>query len=299
MYRIINLKPCENRSNYFLNKLEDVSILIKTLERKAQLINLLHSIRKYKFKGPVIIADDSKIPYEKEILNLFPELKITYLSIPYDTGTAEGRNIMIQHTKTTYIVLCDDDFIFESRTRIPLMRNMLIENNLDILAGVFFEYMPKTIWEYRRRHLFEILIRYNYILPPNQIYEYFANLEITKDICKIVKVNYVNPFTICDLAHNFFIAKTESIRKIKGWNPILKGGEHQNFFIRAKFNNLKVATSRKFGVIHDKWTPNSEAYKRLRERGIDYQNFALAEFGIKEIVNYSEVLGGQFANKLT
>ena len=52
-----------------MDKLENVSFLNKTLERKEHLINLLESLRKYKFSGPILIADDSKVPYEKKILS--------------------------------------------------------------------------------------------------------------------------------------------------------------------------------------------------------------------------------------
>jgi len=144
MYKIINLIPFENKSNFLLSHLNDVSILIKTLERKKQLIHLLHSIKYYGFKGPIIIADDSKVPYKEEILSLFPQLNIKYIILPYDTGTAEGRNAMLRETKTPFFVLCDDDFIFEPRTRIPCMRHLMIEHNLDILGGVFIQYNMKS-----------------------------------------------------------------------------------------------------------------------------------------------------------
>ena len=144
MFRIVNLIPFEKKQNYYLDSLNDVSILIKTLERPQQLINQLYSIRKYKFKGPIIIADDSKQPYKEEVLRIFPELSITYINLPFDTGTAEGRNLMLEKTNTPFFVLCDDDFIFEPRTRLPLMRKMLIENNLDLLGGVFRQYNLKS-----------------------------------------------------------------------------------------------------------------------------------------------------------
>jgi hypothetical protein len=100
--------------------------------------------------------------------------------------------------------------------------------------------------------------------------------------------------TICDLTHNFFLAKTEKVKAFGGWNPILKGGEHQNFFIRAKLAGLKVGTTRQCGVIHDQWTSNSEEYISLRNRGNDYQELALKEFGFNTIENYRDVLGGKF-----
>ena len=294
MYRIVNLVPFEKKENYYLDKLDDVTILIKTLERPEQLINQLDSIRKYKFRGPIVIADDSREAYKEKILKLFPDLNITYLVLPFDAGTAEGRNRMLENTHTTFFVLCDDDFIFEPRTRLPWMRKVLIENNLDILAGVFRQYNLKSRKQKLKFNISKWLLKFNILIPSTGIYEYFANFEIEGNVCKMKKVVYQDPFTVCDLVHNFFIARTEKVKAFGGWNAALKGGEHHNFFIRAKLNGLKVATTRHCGVVHDRWSKPPELYKQLRDRGFEYQDIALKEFGIEKMENYKKIMGEQF-----
>lgn len=293
MYKVWNWVPFEKKENYYLDKLRDVSILIKTLERPKQLINQLYSIRKYKFKGPVIIADDSREPYREEILRLFPELDITYINLPFDTGTAEGRNVMLQHTHTPLFVLCDDDFIFEPRTRIPLMRKMLVENELDLLGGVFRQYNLKSRKQKLKFDISNWLLKFNILIPSIGIFEYSADFDLDGNVCRMRKMKYEDPFTICDMTHNFFIARTEKVKAFGGWNPILKGGEHQNFFIRCKLNGLKVATTRQCGVVHDRWSPAPELFKELRERGAEYQRLALAEFGIDTMENFEAVMRGE------
>ena len=294
MYRVVNRVPFEKKENYFLNGIDDISILIKTLERPGQLINLLQSIQKYGFEGPVIIGDDSREPYKTRILGLFPKLNIIYVELPFDAGTAEGRNRMLDHTHTSFFVLCDDDFIFEPRTRIPVMRKMLIENNLDILGGVFFQYNMKSRVDRVKFKISKFFLKFNLLIPANQMYEYHAGMELNGNVCKFFRVKYEDPFTICDLTHNFFIARTDKVKAFGGWNAILKGGEHQNFFIRAKLNGLKVATTRQCGVIHDRWSPAPQLFRQLRERGKDYQRIALAEFGIDKMENFRAVMGESF-----
>jgi GT2 family glycosyltransferase len=295
MFRIVNWDPFQKKENYLLDKLEDVSILIKTLERPQQLINQLYSIQKYKFTGPIVIADDSKQPYKEQILALFPKLNITYLELPFDAGTAEGRNKMLEVTHTSLFVLCDDDFIFEPRTRIPLMRRMLLENNLDILGGVFRQFNLKSRKQKLKFRLSNwVLKTFNILLPSTGIFEYHASFDLDGNACIMKKVYYQEPFTVCDMTHNFFIARTEKVKAFGGWNPILKGGEHQNFFIRAKLNGLKVATTRKCGVVHDRWSPAPELFKELRVRGAAYQKLALEEFGITRMVNFKEVMKETF-----
>jgi GT2 family glycosyltransferase len=294
MYKILNWVPFEKKENYYLDTLTDVSILIKTLERPQQLINQLHSIRKYKFNGPIIIADDSRQSYKEQILQLFPDLNITYVNLPFDTGTAEGRNVMLQYTKTPFFVLCDDDFIFEPRTRIPLMRKLLTENNLDLLGGVFRQYNLKSRKEKLKFTISNWFLKFNILVPSTGIFEYSANFELEGKSCIMKKMQYQDPFTLCDMTHNFFMARTEKVTAFGGWNPLLKGGEHQNFFIRAKLNGLKVATTRQCGVVHDRWSPAPELFKELRERGATYQKIALDEFGIEKVENFKEVMKEKF-----
>lgn len=292
--KFINLSPLEPRKNYRLDSLKEVTILIKTLEREAHLTQLLFSIKKYGFKGPIIIADDSLIPYGSRIKSTFKDLNILYLELPFDTGTAEGRNIMLEKVQTPFFLLLDDDFVLDRRSRIPLMKKLLLNYELDILGGVFLQHNKKSR---KGKYLIKVnhqIKKIGWILPSYDFYEYHAGLEIGLKTVSVYPISYKSPVTLCDLTHNFFLAKTEKIKAFGGWNPILKGGEHQNFFIRAKLAGLKVGTTRECGVIHDQWTPNSEAYKSLRQRGHEFQMLALEEFGLQSLENYSKVFRGKF-----
>ncbi|WP_026957156.1 glycosyltransferase family 2 protein [Algoriphagus vanfongensis] len=295
--KLIDLAPFERVSNYSLSGIHDISILIKTLEREAHLIQLLASIQKYGFQGPILIADDSKVPYGKSVKAKFPYLNIQYLELPYDTGTAEGRNEMLKLVDTPYFLLCDDDFVFDRRSRIPLMKKYLIDYHLDVLGGVFIQYKRRG----RTREFFNnvnaLLMKFDWFLPSYQKYDYYANFYIDSRVIYFKKKPFIEPVTACDLTHNFFLARTDKVLDFGGWNPILKGGEHQNFFIRAKLAGLKIGTTRTCGVIHDQWTPNSELYKSLRNRGDFYKKIALQEFNIIEVRGYKEALGEDFFSK--
>jgi hypothetical protein len=169
---------------------------------------------------------------------------------------------MLDQFKISFFVLCDDDFVFDRRTRLPLMKSLLQENQLDILGGVFPQHNRKTRKGIYSVRLNEFLIKRGWVLPATQFYEYQANFEIEINRIFLIKVDYKEPLTIADSIHNFFIARASEVRVFGDCNPILKDGrEHQNFFIRAKLAVLKVGTTRKCGVIHDQSTPNSSVYK--------------------------------------
>ena len=288
MLRIINLIPLEKSSNYRMNRLKDVTIIIKTLERKIQLMNQLKSIKALKFKGEIIITDDSLLPYGNEIKEMFPKMDIKYIELPFDTGTSKGRNLMLEKVKTKYFILCDDDFIFDPRSRIPIMKKYLVENDFDLLGGFFYEFWGSSKWQNRLLKVSKYFFKHKIVLPPFYKYFYNGNFILDNTKCIVEEVQIDDEFKICDITHNFFIAKTDSIRKIGGWNDLLKGGEHHNFFLRAKKGGLKIGATNKCGVIHDRaMTPVNIEYSRLRERDSDYQKIALEEFGLEEFKHYN------------
>jgi len=144
---------------------------------------------------------------------------------------------MLDQFKISFFVLCDDDFVFDRRTRLPLMKSLLQENQLDLLEGVFRQHNRKTRKGIYSVHLNEFLIKLGWVLPAAQFYEDQANFEIETNRISLKKVVYNEPLTPADLILNFFIARTDKVRSFGDWNPILKGGEHQNFFLKQKKQN--------------------------------------------------------------
>lgn len=113
--------------------MDDITIVIKTFERKKSLICLLRSIQKYYPDVFIIIVDDSKKSYREEILNSFRDLNINYIVTEFDIGLSEGRNILLRNVKTKYFMLCDDDFEFDKRTdinkAIQILKNGSVTTN--------------------------------------------------------------------------------------------------------------------------------------------------------------------------
>ena len=75
-------------------------------------------------------------------------------------------------------------------------------------------------------------------------------------------------FTETELCLNFFLAKTSSIKAIKGWDEDLKLQEHTEFFYRAKLNNIKVGFSNKMSVKH--FPVQMKEYENNRSRNYTY-----------------------------
>jgi hypothetical protein len=74
----------------------------------------------------------------------------------------------------------------------------------------------------------------------------------------------------CDLVNNFFIAKTATIKEMGAWDPMLKMGEHEDFFYRAKKHKLLVAYLPGFGTKH--FPVIKSNYKKYRLRAAQFKN---------------------------
>ena len=118
--------------------LENVSIVIKTFEHFESLNYLLSSIDKKNIPSPVIIADDSKSPYKDAIEKKYGQLIQEYIVLPFDSGASKGRNVLLSNVHTKYFVLCEDDFIFEERTNLEFLLNLLENTDVELLAGMCY-----------------------------------------------------------------------------------------------------------------------------------------------------------------
>ena len=251
-------------------KNNDITIIIKTFNRKDVLIRLLHSIEKFYPELPIIIVDDSKKNYRKEVLYIFEKLNIKYIVEKYDIGLSAGRNILIDNVKTDYFLLCDDDFEFDERTDIYKYLNECISKKIDILGGAVYNRMYidsvySFLWTIKKISRIKAVIKKDEILS---IYNgsYTINDEnVVLNINNDPKDFPLGSIYNTDICSNFFIGNTRKIKAIGGWTPdFLKVGEHEFFFLKALKNNLIVKYSPDFGVIH--YPKKTLNYIRFRKR---------------------------------
>lgn len=273
-------------------KANDITIIIKTFERKKSLVKLLKSIRDNYPEMPIIIVDDSKKTYKDYILNRFEDLNINYIVEEYDIGLSKGRNILINRVKTKYFLLCDDDFEFDKRTNIEYAKKTLEKHNLDILGGCVYNRISldsiySLLWVLkdisRLRKVIkqeEFISIYNgkYIVKGNNI-----KLTIDKN-----PLNYQEKAVYdTEICSNFFLAKTENIKKMGGWTPeLLKVGEHEFFFLKAKKHRIKIMYSNSFGVRH--YPKKSFNYMKFRMKAEKYFKEACRLEKIKSFEVYDQ-----------
>jgi GT2 family glycosyltransferase len=278
--------------------LRDVTLIIKTFERRDALCNLLDSIRACGWDDlPILIADDSQNPYKEYILKHYGDIVDGYLLLPFDSGLSKGRNELLRRVKTKYFVLNDDDFIYDQRTRLRWMYDRLERTDIELLGGMVYD-VNRVQWPDLKgipvtsgiRHTAKTAIDAWNIVVRNKrekpLY-FFGNIDVEDGTVHLKHVPLSQPTMRCDFTLNFFMADTKAIgRKAGGWDPELKLSEHWEFFYRAKRAGLQVAMTGESGCLH-KSIPGSDVYsnyrKRDREEGT-FHRIGLSKHGFRRLI---------------
>jgi len=263
--------------------MDEVTIIIKTLDRCDCLINLLDSIFKKYPKIRVLVGDDSEISSKEKILSKFNQYNLQYYNLEKDCGLSAGRNFLLNKIQTKYFVLADDDFVFDQKTNLERAMQILEEKKLDIIGGYIRNYkIVKSNWD-KLLVLIQKILKYE--LPTN----YIGTLKMEGNTFYAdYTVHSFPEFAETDLVLNFFLAKTERIKEIHGWDPKLKLQEHTEFFYRVKLNNLKVGFTNELSVQHHPVKLKKYSEKRNR----NYTNVFMDKYAIDKIVaNYDDNRG--------
>jgi (N-acetylneuraminyl)-galactosylglucosylceramide N-acetylgalactosaminyltransferase len=216
-----------------------VTLLVKSFIRKDCVENLILSIRKFYPTIQIIIVDDSNPPLQFD----YPNVK-TY-NIEFDSGVSAGRNFGVSKVKTKYFVLLDDDFEFTEETCLETFYDIIERNDVDVLGGQVFE--KKTAVQY---------------------YGYFAIDEKNKAVVTERGYQDMGDYKQSHLILNFFIAKTEKIKKF-GWDNKLKIAEHAAFFFEHR-DKLKVGYLDSVSIVHKQL--RDATYNTYRSRATDMFN---------------------------
>ena len=207
-----------------------LTIGIKTFLRPHCLKECIESIRKYYKNIEILVADDSTDDVKKlnkEIIDNFDQIQLLYL--PYDSGLSEGRNHLVNNTKTPYYLVLDDSRQLSESTNLIAMVNFLITSEYNLVAGICSDRSKED------SHYTKQFVSYRYV----------DNIPVVKTKNIIKNKPIINEHLIAydtDQTLNIFIAETDKLKKYK-WNPVLKVGEHELFFFQWWKNNLKCAVS--------------------------------------------------------
>lgn len=120
--------------------LHDVTVGIKAFIRIDTLSKTIESLIPHNF-AQVIVADDGPADSRKdEVYDKFSNmLPLKVIKLPFDTGEAAGKNKIVDHCKTEFLLMLDDDEAIRSDVG-KLKEIILLDKKLGGVSSVLNEY---------------------------------------------------------------------------------------------------------------------------------------------------------------
>jgi (N-acetylneuraminyl)-galactosylglucosylceramide N-acetylgalactosaminyltransferase len=241
--------------------MENVTCIIKSFRRPKCLEKLYTSIRQFYPKIKIIITDDSGTsPYLTDALSSLIEAdsNVKIKELEFDVGLSVGRNAAVDLVETEYFVLLDDDFFFINETKLENFVEAIEKSNCDIIGGMLNE-------KGFIRGLCTVMQ-----IKDNVLYDVTGARD---------KVDNV---LITDKVYNFFIAKTDVIKNKNRWDENYKLCEHNEFFLRAQQNNIRVGFIDNVIIGHS--IARDPDYNTFRSRGVLYLKLTEEKYGYNKWV---------------
>lgn len=240
--------------------LDDVTALIKAFERPKSLELLIRSIHRFYPALKMLVGDDGFTPC--------PRSDVGYLRLPPDIGLSAGRNAMLSMVDTPYFLLLEDDMEFSAETRIERLAQLVSDDVVDVAAGDLVRCKNKLLYVRRKPQ------------------HYNGLFDLREGHLRLVEGDRGGgpDYQLCDIVPNFFVARTEQILDIGGWDEDLKLQEHEEFFVRTKRHGLRIGFCP--GVRIDHWVARPRRYSQLRAR--DFGDLAAEKM---QIYRFTDFLG--------
>lgn len=248
---------------------DDITVLIKTMDRLHCLDVLVNSIKGYHPNIRIIIADDGMVKSP-----LFNISDVYQFYMPLDSGLSAGRNLLLSQATTPYVLLLDDDFSWDASIIPKFLKVFNYHQDMDIIAG-------------------RAGLDFAGLLIGNG-----EDLFLVKDNYGFTNRSGIN-CQLVDFVPNFFIAKTASLLMIL-WDNHYRNGEHESHFLRVKESGLGVMYCSDINVENlqikcGESTEVEELRMKKRARSLSYIQHGISLHGFDTI---SYCLGAEFKNPL-
>jgi glycosyltransferase involved in cell wall biosynthesis len=226
-----------------------VTFGITTFDRPQCLKKLVASIREFYPEVPILIADNGKRGKPIQDCNTIRG------QLPFDVGPAACRNWLMRVAKTEYVLILDDDFVFQAETKIEC--------------------------------LVEILDAFPHVgAVGGALDDIVRNPQVTSamDIDGLTIVNPKSPekmlpsgvrYQYCDYVRLFVLLRKRIIETTP-WDRTIKiGGEHFMFFYELLRKGVWRVTWTPDVIIRHEMFQGTSEYKRFRARGSHFEQEAM------------------------
>lgn len=247
---------------------EKITIGIKTFLRDDFLFEALAGIGRYMPTASVVVADDGEPSLAKtDLYSRLVDRGSAAVILPFDSGFGVKSNEIATHTRTPYLLVGSDDFVF------------------DKAAAQSIEEMQKTLD--RHPEIDIISGRVN-----NRAYEFNWDIDYYGPDPRLVRLREVpvrdgispSEFLICDLTANFSLIRGRVLDTVSWDNDVkIGGGEHAAWFFDCWKHGFRTAY--KFGAnINEQSKRSTPRYQEYRRRAISSERPCFKSRGIIEYI---------------
>ena len=197
--------------------LSKLTAIIRTFERPKALNRLVKSIRRFHPAMKVLVADDG--------IEATSCKQADYFRLPSEKGQAAAHNALLARVRTPYFLVVDDRAEFHRESQLLSLLELVASDRLDLAAGSIIG-SEKKFWFFTKR-------------KPLATH---GLLEIAGDRVALLEGSrsHGEGFWWCDLVGNFFVARTDRVRAMGGWDPELHDDSREEFFFRAHRHGIRV-----------------------------------------------------------
>ena len=253
-----------------------VTVVVKTSRRPHLILRLAKSIRNSVGHDlPIVVYDDGPDDLSNDTrrsIAQYPLLRYI-VSNNVDLGIGKGRMLGVMQVKTKYFFLLDDDMVATQKTNFQKMVDVLDNTDASVVSACasnggcgFSGFMKFGYFNENRSK---------------------RRLGHFKGACQLA--NQTIPGFAgcirCDITSNIFLARTDDVLTIGGWDPELKIVEHKDFFIRLKAAGMKLVKCEDIAVYHGR--PSREGDQQVegfiekrRRGGSRFKNLILNRWNL-------------------
>ena len=220
-------------------------------DRQQKLCRLLASIREaYSAEGfPIIVAYDGKETYEAG-REPCTGADTTFLHLGARGGLSAGRNAIVRHAETEFVMIVDDDVEFIETTSVETLIGHLRADPALLLAAACYEGEPDGSWSRTLSN------------PCNAFNLTYTGSTVTASAPPAAELEGAGLHR-SHLVHNAFVARTAELRKLP-WDERQVMMEHETFFVKVQRAGWAVGYDLSVRVRHH--YARSEEYTRNSQR---------------------------------
>lgn len=237
--------------------LSKLTAIIRTFDRPKALKRLVKSIRKFHPAMKVLVADDG--------IEAASTKQVDLIRLPSEKGQAAAHNALLARVRTPYFLLLDDQAELHRESQLARLLELVATDRLDVAAGEIIA-SQKKLWFFTKRKS-----------DPQH-----GLLEIAGDRLTLIagSRSQGDGFWWCDLVGNFFVARTERVRAMGGWDPELRDDGREEFFFRAHRHGIRVGIQNAASVWQWQEKPTSSDGPRH-----DLSGLAVAKMGLSQMTD--------------